>query len=183
MLPSRLMVAFWLLANSASLLAAPFPQEASPAAAAPAWKPFQEFGFLLGNWTGIAESGKRIGGSVVQVGAEMEANYISFRGMRLFPEQDGRPEETVEETGSFFYDRDRRRYGAHLYFSSGVVGVFDVEAGPGTLKLTSREMVNYEGARSRITLSKTPEGILYLLEFAPPGKEFVPLYSARLSRR
>jgi hypothetical protein len=183
MLRSRLMVALCLVASSASLLAAPQPAEAPGAAPSAAWKPFQEFGFLLGNWSGIAEAGKRIGGSVVQVGAEMDANYISFRGMRLFPEQDGRPEETVEETGTFYYDRDKRRYGAHLYFSSGIVGVFDVEAGSGMVKLTSRDIVNYEGARSRITLSKTPEGILYVLEFAPPGKEFVPLYSAKLSRR
>ena len=185
MLSLRLIAVSCLLVGGPALAAAPVPEDtpAAPGAPASAWKPFQEFGFLLGSWSGTSESGKRIGGSVVQVGTEMGGNYISFRGMRLFPEQDGRPEETAEETGTFYYDRDRRHYVGHLYFSTGVVGVYDVEAGSGMLKLTSREIVNYEGARSRITLSKAPEGLLYLLEFAPPGKDFLPLSSARLSRR
>ena len=185
MLSPRLILALCLLGGDLGLLAAPVPQEAPDAAGAPAsaWKPFQEFGFLLGSWTGTSESGKRIGGSVVQASSELSGNYVSFRGMRLFPEQDGRAEETIEEIGTFYYDRDKRHYGAHLYFSSGVVGVYDVEVGSGMLKLTSREIVNYEGARSRITLSKSQEGLLYIVDFAPPGKDFLPLFSAKLSRR
>jgi hypothetical protein len=185
MLTPRLIVVVCLLLGDTALFAAPSPQEApAPAtAAAPAWKPFQEFGFVLGNWTGTSESGKRVGGAVVQAASEMDGNFISFRGMRLFPEQDGRPEETVEETGYFFYDRDKRHYVAHLYFSAGVVGIYDVEAGSGSLKLTSREVVNYEGAKSRITISRAAEGLSYVLELAPQGKEFLPLYASKLSRR
>jgi hypothetical protein len=185
MVLSRLIVVACVLVGDTALLATPSPQEApTPAtAASSAWKPFQEFGFLLGSWTGTSESGKRVGGAVVQATTEMDGNYISFRGLRLFPEQEGRPEETVEETGYFFYDRDKRHYVAHLYFSSGVVGVYDVDAGSGMLKLTSTEILNFEGAKSRITISRAPEGIVYVLEVAAQGKEFLPLYSSKLSRK
>src|SRR5438477_11652655 len=39
--------------------------------AATAWKPFQEFGFLTGAWSGTAESGSRVGGRVSRWSLEM----------------------------------------------------------------------------------------------------------------
>ncbi len=175
----------WFL-GAGILLAGPVPQEAPPPAAPPAeaWKPFQEFGFLLGSWSGTSESGKRLGGSVVQVTKEMDGNYVSYRGMRIFPAQEGRPEETMEEVGYFFYDRDRRHYVAHFYFSTGVVGIYDVEVGASSLKLASRELVNYDaGSRSRIIVAGTGSEILYTIELAPQGKDFLPFVESKLSKK
>jgi hypothetical protein len=191
MISNRLVVAFFAVvafsAGAGGLLASPEPQEPPAATAVPpalaAWKPFQEFNFALGSWNGLSENGKRVGGAAAQITADQEGNYVTLRGMRLFPQQEGRPEETVEETGMFFYDRDKRRYVAHFYFSSGVVGIYDVEAGDGSLKLTSRELLNYEGARSRITIARSADGLSYLMDLAPRGQEFLPIYATKLSRK
>jgi len=170
-----------LLTVSVPLAAGPSPQEPP---AAPSWKPFQEFDFLLGSWTGTAESGRRLGGAVTQVTTEMNGNYVRLSGMKIFPAQEGRPEETVEEIGTFYYDRDKRRYEAQFVFSTGIVGVFEVETADGSLKLTSRELINHDsGSRSRILLKKTAEGLSYTIEIATAGKEFVPVYVTRQTRK
>src|SRR5664279_2888008 len=67
--------------------AAPAPATAGSApavaAAAPAWQPFQELAFLVGSWSGSAESGARVGGRVARFTPEFTGNYLVHRGSTI----------------------------------------------------------------------------------------------------
>src|SRR5512143_1435122 len=129
-----------LVALSLALVSLERPMEAqgTPARPSDAWKPFQEFGFLTGSWSGTAESGTRIGGRVVRWSMEMGGAYLVERGTTVFPAQAGAAEDSTEEVGYFAYDRDRRKYVAHFFYSTGVVGFYDVElASEGVIRLVS----------------------------------------------
>ena len=168
-----------------ALLAVTEPVSAQPAPA-PAWKPFQEFAFLVGAWSGTAESGPRIGGRVTRFGTEMGGNYLVGRGSTVFPALSGQPEETSEETSYVVYDREKRKYVAVCYFSSGVVGHYDVEfPAEGTVRFTSTQLLNFEnGGRSRLTITRRSDAeISYLLEVAPGGKDYVTYISSRMNRK
>jgi hypothetical protein len=150
------------------------------------WKPFQEFGFLVGSWSGTADAAGRVGGRIVSFTQEMGDVVLLFRGKTILPAFEGKPEETNQEQGSIAYDGESRKYQATIYFSTGVWGIFDVDvAADGTIRLTASQLVNFEkGARSRITFAKKGDSELsVLLELAPAGKEFVPLSVSKLTRR
>jgi hypothetical protein len=150
------------------------------------WKPFQEFAPLLGSWSGTADSGGRIGGQVVRFALEMNGNYMTSRGRTIFAAQGEAAEESLEETGTFFYDRERRKYVAHYYFSTGVIGFYDVEFLPdGAVRLLSTQLLNSEaGARSRITFTKKAETELGLgFELAPAGKDYSAYITGKLTKK
>jgi hypothetical protein len=162
-------------------------QEAAPQErAAPAWKPFQEFGFLTGAWSGTAESGGRVGGRVSRWTLEMGGNYLVHRGTTLFPAQNNTPEDSTEEVGYVAYDRDRRKYVAWYFYSTGVAGFYDVDfPSEGVIRLVSSTLLNYDsGARTRLTITKKSESeVTYQLDVAPGGKEFVTFITSKLSRK
>ena len=170
---------------------APSPAAPAPAAAAapvaPAWKPFQEFGFLLGTWSGTAEAGKRIGGRVARFSVEMVGNYLVHRGSTVFAAEDGRPEESIEEVGYYAYDRERRGYVASYFFSTGVFCIYDVSflAADNSVRLVSRELLNYDaGAKSRLLITRRGDAELQVsMEIAPPNKEFQPYLASRLTKK
>jgi len=158
----------------------------APTASVPAWRPFGEFAFLLGSWSGTTSSGGRIGGRVVRFTMEMNGTVLVERGSTIFPAGDGKPEEAAEELGCVTYDREKRRYVATYYFSTGVSGPFDVEfAADGTVRMTSAALVNYEvGARSRITFTRRADGGLdTALDIAPPGRDFVAFQTSSLKKK
>ncbi len=160
-------------------------QEAAEKPAA-AWKPFQEFGFLTGSWSGTAESGSRVGGRVSRFGLEMGGNFLVHRGTTVFPAQAGSPEDASEEVGYYSYDRERRKYVATYFFSTGIVGQFDVEIpADGSLRLVSTSLLNYDtGARMRMTLGKKGDAELALsIEVAPSGKDFVTYVTSRMTKK
>lgn len=158
----------------------------APAPAAPAsWKPFQELSFLVGSWSGTAESGGRVGGRVVRFSMEMGGNYLVARGSTIFAAQAGKAEETIEEVGYVAYDRERRVYVAHYYFSNGIAGTFDVETSADGVKLGSTSLLNYEtGAKARMAFRKNGDTeILDTFDLAPGGKDFVPFLAAKLTKK
>jgi hypothetical protein len=162
------------------------PASAQESASGTAWKPFQEFGFLTGAWSGTAESGGRVGGRVSRFTTEMGGNYLVHRGTALFPAQKGQPEESTEETGYFAYDRERRRYVAFYFFSTGVSGTYDVDfPSEGVVRLQSTSQLNYEsGARTRLTIArKSDTELSYQLEVATGGKDYVTFLSSKLTRK
>lgn len=163
---------------------APSPAPAGSGTAAPAWRPFQELGFLLGSWAGGAESGARLGGRVARFAPELSGSYLVHRGSTVLTGDDGK-EETIEEAGYFTYDRDRRRYVAFYYFSTGVSGTFDVEIAPDGLRLASRELLNAEaGTKARILFVRRPDGELAIsMDLAPAGKDFVPFLASSLRKK
>ncbi len=154
------------------------------AAAPPAWKPFQEFTFLVGAWSGSAESGARVGGRVARFTPEFTGNYLVHRGSTILTADDGR-EETIEEVGYFAYDREKRRYVAWYFFSTGISATFDVEIAPEVVRLASRELLNAEaGTKARMLFSGKPGGELVLsMDLAPEGKDFVPFLTSSLRRK
>jgi hypothetical protein len=158
----------------------------TPVPAAPAWKPFQEFGFLSGAWTGGASVGARFGGRVARFAPELLGAFFVVHGSTILAaEEGGRSEETIDEEGWFAYDREKRKYVATWFFSNGVAGVFDVELLPDGVRLISRELLNYEsGTRARIVFQRRPEGDVAMnVDLAPPGKDFVPWLVSALSRK
>ena len=162
------------------------PQAEAPKAAAPEWKPFQEFDFLIGSWSGTAESNGRIGGKVSRWSAEMGGNYLTNRGNMVFAAQSGIPEESTEEIGYIAYDRDKRKYVAYFFYSTAVVGFYDVEfPSEGVIRFISTSQLNFEtGARTRVTITKkTGTEVSYLFEVAPAGKDFVPFVSSKMARK
>lgn len=167
---------------------APTPATAAPApaaaAAAPAWRPFQELAFLVGSWSGSAESGARVGGRVARFTPEFTGNYLVHRGSTILTADDGK-EDTIEEVGYFAYDRDKRRYVALYFFSTGISATFDVEIAPEGLRLASRELLNAEaGTKVRMLFSRKPDGELTLsMDLAPPGKDFVPWLVSALKKK
>jgi hypothetical protein len=168
--------------------AAPAPATAGPAptaaAAAPAWRPFQELAFLVGSWSGSAESGGRVGGRVARFTPEFTGNYLVHRGSTILTADDGK-EETIEEVGYFAYDREKRRYVASYFFSTGISATFDVEIAPEGVRLTSRELLNTEvGTKVRMLFSRKPDGELTLsMDLAPAGKELVPFLTSSLRKK
>jgi len=161
--------------------AAPAP---STAVAAPAWRPFREFAFLVGSWSGGAESGVRIGGRVARFTPEFSGNYLVHRGSTILTADDGK-EETIEEVGYFAYDREKRRYVASYFFSTGISATFDVEIAPEGVRLTSRELLNAEaGTKARMLFARKADGELALsMDLAPGGKDFVPFLTSSLRKK
>lgn len=170
-----------------ALTLSPLPARAqAPAAPAPAaWKQFQDLSFLVGSWSGTAESSGRIGGRVIRFAMELGGNYMVAKGSTIFAAQGGKAEETIEEVGYIAYDRERRVYVAQYYFSNGISGTFDVEVAPDGLKLVSSSLVNYEtGAKARMGFRKTSDTeIASSFDLAPGGKEFVPFLTAKLTKK
>jgi hypothetical protein len=168
--------------------AASAPATASPAptaaAASPAWRPFQELAFLVGSWSGIAESGARMGGRVARFTPEFTGNYLVHRGSTFLAADDGK-EETIEEIGYFSYDREKRKYVASYFFSTGISATFDIEIAPEGVRFASRELVNAEaGTKARMLFSRKPDGDLALsMDLAPGGKEFVPFLTSSLRKK
>ena len=153
---------------------------------APAWKPFSDVAWLLGHWSGTASSGGRIGGRVVRFTMELSGNYLMERGSTIFPAEEGKPEESLEEIGVWTYDRDRRKYVASYFFSTGVSGLFEAEIlEDGTIRLVAPSLLNYEaGTRARRTLRKAGEtGLEVSMDLAPLGKEFVAYQTASLKKK
>ena len=165
--------------------AVPAPATApAPAAPAPAWRPFQELGFLVGSWSGAAESGARVGGRVARFTPEFSGNYLVHRGSTILTADDGK-EETIEEVGYFAYDREKRRYVASYFFSTGISATFDVEVAPESARLVSRELLNAEaGTKARMLFARKADGELSLsMDLAPPGKDFVPFLTSSLRKK
>src|SRR5664280_209009 len=158
--------------------------EAAPAAPAPAWRPFQELAFLVGSWSGAAESGARVGGRVARFTPEFSGNYLVHRGSTILTADDGK-EETIEEVGYFAYDREKRRYVASYFFSTGISATFDVEVAPESARLVSRELLNAEaGTKARMLFARKADGELSLsMDLAPPGKDFVPFLTSSLRKK
>ena len=155
-----------------------------PAAPAPAWRPFQELGFLVGSWSGAAESGARVGGRVARFTPEFSGNYLVHRGSTILTADDGK-EETIEEVGYFAYDREKRRYVASYFFSTGISATFDVEVAPESARLVSRELLNAEaGTKARMVFARKADGELSLsMDLAPPGRDFVPFLTSSLRKK
>jgi THAP4-like, heme-binding beta-barrel domain len=165
--------------------AAPAPVTAAmPAAPAPAWRPFQELGFLVGSWSGAAESGTRVGGRVARFTPEFSGNYLVHRGSTILTADDGK-EETIEEVGYFAYDREKRRYVASYFFSTGIIATFDVDAAPEGVLLVSRELLNAEaGTKARMLFVRKADGDLSLsMDLAPAGKDFVSFLTSSLRKK
>lgn len=163
------------------------PVPAAPAAApAAAWKPFDEFRGLVGTWSGTADWNKRIGGRVARFGVEMGGNFLVHRGSTIFSASEGLAEEATEEYGIYAYDRVKRKYVAHYFYSTGVYGVYDVEFGAdGTVRLQSTQLSNYEdGARARMTFQKTGDTQLSAaFDLAAAGQAFQPFLTSKLTKK
>jgi len=169
--------------------APPATVSAPPATAASAsapWKPFSDLSGLLGHWSGTATSGGRVGGRVVRFTIELAGTTLVERGSTVFPAEEGKPEESIEEIGVWTYDRERRKYVAWYFFSTGVSGVFEAEIREdGSIRLVAPALLNHEaGARARLTLRKAGEaGLEVAMDLAPPGKDFVAYQSSSLKRK
>jgi hypothetical protein len=163
---------------------APATSGAAPAATASAWRPFQELAFLTGSWSGAAESGARVGGRVARFTPEFSGNYLVHRGSTILAADDGK-EETIEEVGYFTYDREKRRYVASYFFSTGIMGTFDVEIVPEGVRLVSRELLNAEaGTKARMLYARKADGEISLsTELAPGGKDYVPWLTSSLKKK
>ncbi len=168
----------------ATAVPAPSTAAAAPTAAVPAWRPFQELGFLVGSWSGVAESGTRVGGRVARFTPESSGNYLVHRGSTILTADDGK-EETIEEVGYFAYDREKRRYVASYFFSTGISATFDVEVAAESARLTSRELLNAEaGTKARMLFAHKADGELALsMDLAPAGKDFVPFLTSSLRKK
>ena len=183
---TRVAVGLLLVALAAAPADAQAPPDTQAPPAAPSWKPFGEFAFLLGYWSGTASSGNRFGGRIDRFTLELNGNYLVHRGSTVFPAEEGRPEETVEEVGYVSYDRGRRRYVASYFFSTGIFGTFDVEIlVEGSIRLTAPALMNYEsGARSRLVFVRRADGGLDAsIDIAPPGKDFVAYLTGSLKKK
>lgn len=155
-------------------------------AVTPVWKPFQELGFLLGSWSGTAESGGRVGGRVARFTMELGGSYLVHRGTVFLTGEDGKPDENIEEVGYFSYDREKRSYAALYLFSTGVSGSYEVDfPADGSVRLVSRELQNYDsGAKARMLLVKKSDTEISLsMDLAPAGKDFVPFVTSTLKKK
>jgi hypothetical protein len=167
-------------------LAAPAAAQAPPAAPAPVWRPFAEFAPFVGSWSGAAMAGARFGGRIARFSMELAGTVFVERTSTIFPAEEGKPEEAFEEVGYVTYDREKRKYVATYFFSTGVWGTFDAEILPnGAIRMTSGGLSNYEaGARSRRVLTRRADGTLDLsLDIAPAGREFAPFLSGALKKK
>lgn len=169
-----------------ALFAAPLAAQAPPPAPAPAWRPFAEFAPLIGSWSGAASAGARLGGRIARFTMELSGTAFVERTSTIFPAEEGKPEEAFEEVGYVMYDREKRKYVAMYFFSTGVFGTYDVEILPdGGLRMTTGALSNYEaGARSRRVFTRKADGSLDLsLDLAPAGKDFAPFLSGTLKKK
>ena len=159
----------------------------APAQAPPAgeWKIFQELNFLIGSWSGPAESGGRIGGRVVSFGLEVDGSTLGYRATTFYPAKDDQPESRSEEIAHVVYDGARGKYVALVVFSTKAWGLYDAEVKADSILFTSREIGNLDaGTRSRWTLTRKADGTLQEeLDIAVPGKEFVPYLKATLTKK
>jgi len=174
------------LALFLALFAAPAAAQAPPPATAPAWRPFAEFAPLVGSWAGAASAGSRFGGRIARFTTELNGTAFVERTSTIFPAEPGKPEESFEEVGYVTYDREKRKYVAVYYFSTGVFGTYDVEILPeGGLRMTAAALTNYEaGTRSRRVFTRKADGTLDLsLDLAPAGKDFTPFLSGTLKKK
>ena len=140
--------------------------------------------FLVGSWSGGAESGARVGGRVARFTPEFSGNYLVHRGSTILTADDGK-QETIEEVGYFAYDREKRRYVASYFFSTGTSATFDVEIAPEGVRLTSRELLNAEaGTKARMLFARKADGELALsMDLAAGGKDFVPFLTSSLRKK
>jgi len=164
-----------------STAAAPPPATSAPAS----WKPFSELAWLVGHWSGTTSSGSRVGGRVVRFTMELSGNYLMERSSTIFPAEEGRAEESLEDVGIWTYDRERRKYVASYFFSTGVSGTFEAEILPdGTVRLLALSLLNYEpGSRARRTLKKVGDAGLDLsMDIALPGKDFAAYLASSLKK-
>jgi hypothetical protein len=176
--------AAFLLASA--LIVPPSSAEPQAAPAAGGWKVFQEFGPLVGSWSGTADQGGRIGGRSVTFSPEVDGAALVYRANTFYPATGERPEEKTQELAFITYDGGKRKYSALLVFSTKVWGTYDVEIlADGTVQLVSRELVNVDaGARSRIVLTRKAAGELTeQVDVAPAGKDFVPLLGSKLTKK
>jgi hypothetical protein len=125
-----------------------------------------------------------VGGRVARFAPELSGSYLVHRGSTVLSADDGK-QETIEEVGYFAYDREKRRYVATYYFSTGISATFDVEIAPEGVRLASRELVNAEaGTKARMLFSRKGEGELALsMDLAPSGKDFVPFLTSALRKK
>lgn len=153
------------------------------------WKPFQELGFLTGSWSGSGESAGRIAGVTASWGMEMNGNFLMHTTNVVLPASEGKTEESIRIVGYYSYDRERRKYVAYYFFSTGILGTFDADlaADGSSVKLLSTQLLNYEaGARARISITKAAApatDITFQLDLAASGKDFVPYVIAKLAKR
>ncbi len=168
-----------------ALLAAPVAAQAPPPAPAPSWHPFVEFAPLLGSWSGAASAGARLGGRIARFTLELAGTAFVERTSTVFPAEEGKPEESFEEVGYVTYDREKRKYVAAYFFSTGVFGTYDVEILSDGLRMTAGALSNYEaGATSRRVFTRKADGSLDLsLDLAPAGKDFAPFLSGTLQKK
>ncbi|HSB63833.1 MAG TPA: hypothetical protein VLJ18_06685, partial [Thermoanaerobaculia bacterium] len=131
-----------------------------------------------------AESGTRVGGRVARFTPEFTGNYLVHRGSTFLAADDGK-EETIEEIGYFAYDREKRKYVASYFFSTGISATFDVEIAPESVRLASRELMNAAaGTKARMLFSRKADGELALsMDLAPGGKEFAPFLTSSLRKK
>jgi hypothetical protein len=125
-----------------------------------------------------------VGGRVARFTPEFSGNYLVHRGSTILTAEDGK-EETIEETGYFAYDREKRRYVAWYFFSTGIIGTFDVEFSPEGARLVSRELLNAEiGTRARMAFLRRAEGEITLsMDLAPAGREFAAFLTSSLRKK
>jgi hypothetical protein len=117
---------------------------------------------------------------------ELAGTVFVERTTTIFPAEEGKPEESFEEVGYVSYDRERRKYVATYFYSTGVSGTYDVEILPdGVIRMASAGLLNYEsGARSRRVVARKADGSLDLsLDLASAGKEFAPFLSGTLKKK
>jgi hypothetical protein len=176
---------FALLLAAVGLLLTAAPASAQ-APAAGEWKVFQEFNFLMGSWSGPAESGGRVGGRVVSFGLEVDGATLGYRATTYYPVKDSLPETRSEEIAKIVYDGAKGKYLALVVFSTKAWGVFDAEVRPdGSIRFTSREAANLEaGTKLRWTLTRRSDGtVLEELDVALPGRDFAPFLSTPLAKK
>ena len=184
MLPMRRARVLLLFPALVLLLATADASAQAPAAGE--WKLFQEFNFLMGSWSGPAESGGRIGGRVVTFGTEVDGATLTYRATTYYPVKDNLPELKSEETAHIVYDGAKGKYVALVVFSTKAWGIFDAEVrADGSIRFTSREMANLEaGVKSRWSLTRRPDGTLAEdLDVALPGKDFASFVKSTLTKK
>lgn len=169
-----------------ALFAAPVAAQAPPPVPAPAWRPFAEFAPLIGSWSGTATAGERLGGRIARFTMELAGTAFVERTSTIFPAEAGKAEESFEEVGYVTYDREKRKYVAMYFFSTGVFGTYDVEILPDAgIRMSAGALSNFEaGTRSRRVFTRKADGTLDLsLDLAPAGKDFAPFLSGTLKKK
>jgi len=125
-----------------------------------------------------------VGGRVARFTPEFSGNYLVHRGSTILTADDGK-DETIEEVGYFAYDRERRRYVASYFFSTGISATFDVEVASESARLVSRELLNAEaGTKAQMLFARKADGELSLsMDLAAAGKDFVSFLTSSLRKK